>query len=423
MGSVNLPAQPDAPDYAAANREAIYTDIETLPIRRQLDSAARAGKKLEYQDPQTGETKVADFSGLGDLDFAKGYADLLLKSNEDIQRGQLSLREALGESNAKQTAKEIRAADPNAADTRDMLTIQLLSDLRMPKDQIDADKGVLSAASRFQDQQTDPRLGNLYAEADRLYNPDVKDSSTAALNVGLQKALEDFQLGGKLDEATRREITDNVRAGQAARGNFLGDSASVVETLELGSAAEKRKADRLAALLDVQGRAFGQNSSLRNERNAVIGAKLATQADLQSREFSQGQSILANALQAAQAAAGETRTARNETYAREQQKKANASAFVLGQPVTNQFGSLAAAQNGAVGFTPVQQQTIGANGNAGQLGAQWAQNNYSQATNMWNTQANIAAQGSPWMALLGNVAGGIAGGVGAGLGGAAAAAI
>ena len=51
MGKGSQPEAPAPPDYAAANREGIYADIETLPIRRLLDYAIRAGEKVEYAAP------------------------------------------------------------------------------------------------------------------------------------------------------------------------------------------------------------------------------------------------------------------------------------------------------------------------------------------------------------------------------------
>ncbi|WP_404422900.1 hypothetical protein [Nibricoccus sp. IMCC34717] len=455
-----LPPQPDPPDYAAANREGIYTDIETLPIRRMADQAARLGKKIEYADPRTGEWTVADFSGLGDIEYAKAAARLALDTNEQMQRGQLELRQSryfdpkayaakypdlkeyyqshkfeapdfdtflrnhwenfgqyeretgspditLGEANAQQTAREIRAADPLAYDTRQELTGKLLGELQGPEEQIDANAGVLDAASAIRSQRADPRLGTLYDEARSLYGTDVNDSSTDALNFGLKQALADYQLGGKLDDATKREITDSVRAGQASRGNFLGDAAATVEAMEMGSAAEQRKQQRLGQLLDVQGRAFGQNTQLRGDRLNALNSRFGMLQGLQGNDFNQRQAILGNALNASQTAAGEERAARQETYGRKQQKFANASAFVLGMPVTNQFGSLGAAQQGSVGFTPITgAPTATLNANAGAQGAQWAQGNYNTAANMWNTAANVAAQdNASKMGLIGGIAG------------------
>lgn len=386
------------------------------------------------------------------------------------------------------------------------------------------------------------RLGSIYDEATRLPST-VSDPTSATLNAGLAGALADYQLGGKLDDTTRRDLLNEVRAGQVARGNYLGDAAAVVEATELGNAAEQRKAQRLQTVLAAQSQAFGQNSALRDQEAALRSTRLGALTNLQGQDFGQesalrgeqaqlagltaqeqqalraeqagyagagadrtaalraeqagyagagadrtaalrneqagyatgaqgltnaqtmqlaqlaqqiygtgasvrGEQLATNSArlgtlaglagqdQAAQqqayagqlngagqafaadnALAGEERAARAETLGRSQQKLANVSAMVLGQPITNQFGSLAGAQQGAVGFQPIAYQGgAGLNQNAGQQAAGFAQGNYGTASNNWSTSANIAAQGSPWMALAGQVAGGAAGGAGAALG-------
>ena len=52
------PEAPAPPDYAAANREGIYADIETLPIRRLLDYASRAGESVKYVKPGAEQRKI-----------------------------------------------------------------------------------------------------------------------------------------------------------------------------------------------------------------------------------------------------------------------------------------------------------------------------------------------------------------------------
>jgi len=360
MGSTKVAAAPAAPNYADATREGIYTDIATLPLRRMIEQAAMLGEMVEYRDPKTGKMVTADFTGLGDAAGYEQLARLLGQSNADLQRQQLALREELGVRNAEQTAKEIQAADPLAYETRQQLTSDLLGALRESRDPVAVNQSIYDAATRF----------------------GAEDPSTAALNFGLLQALEDYQRGGELDPDTERQILNTVRAGQAARGNYLGDAAAVVEAATMGQAAEQRRAQRLAQLLDVQGRAFGQNQQLNQ-----------------------------SALAAAQAVAGEERAARNETFGRQQQDLANASAMVLGQPITNQFGSLAGAQNGAVAFNPLTSSGFSSvNPNAGAAGAQWAQQNYSDALNAWNTMAGIAqADTASRNSMLGAGAGAAAG--------------
>lgn len=384
--------------------------------------------------------------------------------------------------------------------------------------------------------RTPGRLGSIYDEVTRLPT-EASDGSTDVLNSGLMKAYEDFQLGGKLDEDTKRNLLNDVRDGQVARGNYLGDAAALTEATELGSAAEARKAQRMQTLLDVQSRAFGQNSALRGEGDARTRDRLNRLAGLQETAFGQEQSqrgeqasfATAKAAEAArlrgeraglattnaaqrsalrgeqggfasgaaavrsgvrgeqagfattesgedmtragqlaalaqqifgtgaamrgevrgaqasrlglmsgiagqdfgqdqqaytstvnganafltaqQLMAAEERAARQETLGRSQQKLANVSAMVLGQPITNQFGSLGAAQQGAVGFNPIAYRGgPEQNANAGQNAANFAQQSFGTNANMWTTKANIAQQDNAGKMSM------ISGGAGAAMG-------
>ncbi|PAW75175.1 MAG: hypothetical protein B9S38_02495 [Verrucomicrobiia bacterium Tous-C4TDCM] len=449
MGSPSIPAQPAAPDYAAANREAITTDISTLPVRRQIDTAARLGQRVTYLDPQTGQEKTVDFTGSGDSAYAQQMADLAASTNATTQRQQLQLRQELGEANARQTAAEIRAADPEGYQARQDLTNRVRQEMAMGPASVAASGNIASAENRMWNiansapgadgrlgglidraGNADGRLGNIYDEATRLPGA-ASDSSTNALNAGLQRAMQEFELGGKLGADEKRALLNDVRAGQAARGNYLGDGAAVAEQMEVGQAEDARKAQRLSSLLAIQGAAFGQNSQLRDEtaRNATNrvntmaavqgqdfgqrSTQIGQQAGLIGQDFGQNQQAYTTGLNAAQAAfsgtqamANDQRAARQEGFGYDQQRLANASSVALGAPITNQFGSLGGAQQGAVGFTPTNfQPGQTTNPNAGALGANFAQGNFGTQANMWGQRANIAAQGNPWMSLLGNAAG------------------
>lgn len=384
--------------------------------------------------------------------------------------------------------------------------------------------------------QDSSRLNSLADEADQRLTGDVSDSSTAALNKGLQQASDEYALGGKLDDATRSEVEQQVRQGQAARGNILGNAATFTEAMELGKAGEARKAQRLQQLLNVQNQAFGQNSQLRdqqrqamdqrfstlasldnqgfdrtmsrdqvlaalqqqetgqrssavdqrlnslgnlqgqnftqqqtldngrrqdvNTRLAALGdvqgkftdnsryadsarladasARFGTLSALQGQKFAQDQTQNQNDLQnfgflsglvSADVAQNQTRyqnemgqigteaqlrgqqtsedrATRAENYGRDQQKLANASSFILGQPITNQFGSLQAAQNGSVGFNQV-----------GYKGGQTVADPQAATSQIFGTQADLYKQSrqlqqdsnNQWMQLAGSAAGAAAG--------------
>lgn len=451
MGSPSIPAQPAAPDYGTANKTAIQTDISTLPLRNQINQAAQLGQSITYKDPVTGEEKTADFTGMGSAAAAEQAAKILGQTNADMQRQQLALRQELGVKNVQQTVDELKAADPQGYALRQQLTQQAAAGLGQTSSYApsanlaSAENRMWNIANSAPDAsgageklatlyntagQKDPRLGNIYDQATKLPES-FTDATADALNPVLRGALGEYALGGHLDDSELRDVTNNARAGQTARGNYLGDAAAVSEAMDQGSAASARKQQRLMNLLGIQSQAFGQGDALRNEGQAAKLARLGMMSGVQNQDFGQGmqrisqqaglvgqdfgqhQQAYTTGLNAAQAAFGGTqamandqRTAQQLNFAQDQQRLANASAIALGAPVTNQFGSLGGAQQGAVGFTPVNYQPVGQlNQNAGAQGAQFAQGNFGTQAGMWGKSADIAAQGNPWMSLLGNVAG------------------
>lgn len=554
MGSVNMPAQPPPPDYAAATKEGIYTDIDTLPIRNQINQAAQLGQKVTYTDPVTGETKTADFTGMGNDQAAKQAAQILTDTNAALQRQQLQLRQELGVPTVEQTVAEVKAADPTAYATRQALEEKLLGNLNGSPSQVSpstalqaayanleatgmnapgndnrlanlynsagglnanlGDFGQIGVLQGLQGQiASDPgaaptlqalqrqaagdtqgarqlgasqtQLGSIYDQATRLPT-NFSDAATAALNPALQSALDDYALGGTLNDTQLRDVTNNVRAGQMARGNFLGDASALQEAIQQNAASDALKQQRLQNLLDIQSQVFGQSDALRNESNAAAQQRLATMAGLtgQQTALTSQQEALAQSLRNEQAgyatsAADQTTAQRNQlaalaqqifgtgntlqtqqyqqqlqqlgllgnlagqdfnqnqaayntrlnaagqtfqgagaiaanqqqvdntNYARSQQDLANASAMVLGMPVTNQFGSLQGAQQGAVGFTPISYTPVGQlNQNAGANAANFAQQSFGTNANMWNTQAQAAAQSSQGLtSMLGSLGG------------------
>lgn len=522
--STNLPAAPAAPDYAKANKEGIMTDIDTLPLRRQIEAASAGGTKLTYKDMVTGEEKTADFTGLGEADRAARAAKIMSDQNAAIQKDQLALRKEIGTGNAQQTTAELRAADPKAYAARMALGEKLtdeafgkadygkyvidnpdlakaymtetggsltegdadgkiaawgkthydkyganedrkLTRSGAPGNEVDLDTSAAGMAARVRERaargevggvETDTsagklndrvrglqgavpddqdRMAALYRETQGM-DTSASDESSAALGEGLAQAQAEFRKGGKLDDDTKRELLNETRSGQAARGNYLGDAAAVAEATELGGAMERRKEQRLSNLMDVQGRVFDQNDRLRGEKRSAVQDRLSRLAGLVGQDNTQknttwdkvkgalGMEHDVNLAQLGENRAtrnenagirseneanwnrnmdrenlqnkqqvDENRATRNENYARSQQKLANASSMILGNQLTNQWGGLAAAANGTVGaptgvgYTP----GIGQNANAGAAGNAAAGNNFNNLTNMWNTAANIAA--------------------------------
>ena len=174
---------PDAPDYAAANREGVLADIETLPLRKMIEAAAKLGTKVEYKDPKTGQTIKADFTGFGDVDQARGQLEFSKESAETMAKLALDLQTKYGDQYIEARLKELEASDP------------------------------VGFALRKKYGET------VSAELDNGY---------------------------ELAPGMREEVVQAERAAQAARGNILGQSSGAVEAMQTGNAAFRLYQQRLA---------------------------------------------------------------------------------------------------------------------------------------------------------------------------------
>ncbi len=277
---------PDIPDPAKAAQDAVFTDVSTLPQRRLIDAAAKTGGKVTIGG------KVYDFTGLGDADVAKQYADAMAAAT-------LANQKEFGDKQIQQRLDELKLSDPEGVATRQRLYDQIVGDLNKQPDR---------------------------PTADSLQ----------------QSILDDLNKGATLDPEVQRQLSQQVRGGQVARGNFLGNAATGQEVQALTKAGEDQRAQR-------QQRAITFLSS------------------------------------------GET--PEDVAYRRNQQGESNLGSFLTGQTPTAQFGQLAGAQNQAVPFYNygTGQQT---NPNAGAQGNQFANSVYSSQANLYANQVN------PWMAGL-----------------------
>lgn len=180
---MSSPKPPDPPDLAAANEAAVYADVETLPIRKMIESAAALGTSVTYTDPQTGEQKTADFTGFGDIDQSRAQLEFMAESASTIARSQLDVQKEFGEEFIKQRIKELELSDPQGTEIRRMLG---------------------------------------------------------------EEAKKDLQAGYGLGDELRQEVTQAVRGAQAARGNIMGDANAAAEAFAVGDAAIRLRQQRLA---------------------------------------------------------------------------------------------------------------------------------------------------------------------------------
>lgn len=388
MGS-KAPESPPPPDMAKANREGIQMDIDTLPLRRQVEQASALGQGAVFNGKY--------YSNAADAYAAKQANDALVAQSEAEGKGLNAIKEQILD--AREMARlNFRNGDrENYTAIADALEAKLktgaagnplagevgdftgLGDDVLSRKYLDiALDGADELARRQLAMRKEIGIENVkqtlaelkasdpegYAAREKIQREVERsvtgyDENAGDLGKILKDARDDYALGSKLDASTANEVEQAARAAQSARGNILGIGAAAQEAMALGSAGEQRRMMRREAL------------------GAVDSAN----------------------------------------YGRKQQNLANASSFLLGNPITNQFGSLAGAQSGALNYQP-QNPTkgIGQDAGAGARSQGYAQQNYSQAMDAYNKEAS---KGNPWMNIasgaIGAGVGAFTGGLGGGL--------
>jgi hypothetical protein len=99
---------PPAPNYAAANREAVQADIDTLGTRRRIEQASKLGRSV--YDPDTGKTY--DFSGLGDSELGKEQARVDAETADMQAQAMLDQSRKYGSQFIDEARKGLEQSDP-----------------------------------------------------------------------------------------------------------------------------------------------------------------------------------------------------------------------------------------------------------------------------------------------------------------------
>jgi hypothetical protein len=174
---------PDAPDYGKASAEGLIADINTLPVRRMIEAAAKTGGTVTFKDFQTGENKTFDFKGYGEADVERAKLDYQLESADRVAASTLALEQKYGSDFIKTRLAELEQSDPTGFALRKKLGETVSSEL---------DKGY------------------------------------------------------GLSDSQRAEVVGAERAAQAARGNILGSSSGASEAMAAGDAGYRLYQQRLA---------------------------------------------------------------------------------------------------------------------------------------------------------------------------------
>lgn len=301
-----------APDMAAANREAVYAQAETFPLLRQLEAAARLGKKGIFVNPATGKTEAYDFSGMSDIDVTRETAKALSEMAPELARQQLETSRQYGEAQAQQRRKELEAADPE----RYKLYDQFLTSLRQGQG------------------ETPPTIAA--PEAERVQNAAaMRDVGTSAEMRGALERQVNAELAqtGSLPPGLQRAMEQSLRARGAATGNILGNAAALREALGVSQAIQQSDQNRRAQALGLL--QSGQTSADVANRNA--------QQNFQNILMATGQRN-----QAQQQSFANQLASQQQQIAGRQQGVANIQSALGLAPIVSQAAQLGGLQQGAV---------------------------------------------------------------------------
>jgi hypothetical protein len=355
----------NAPDMAAANREAVMAGIETFPLQRQIEAASRIGTTVDvpiYKDgKETGQYKTIDFSKTSDVALTKAIgealADLaplmaerqLASSTKDVGGGL-----NLGQAFARQRRAELEALDP----TRYGLYEKFLGDIRQGPS---AESLAVTEAPVYE------RVGMPTGPRDTGSAAQMRSDLERQIAAGLAQA-------GTLDPTMIRAAEQAARARGTATGNILGNLSAFREARAVGEAI---------ANADVQ------------RRQQALGLLQSgqTTSDVANR---QAQEAFQNIL----AATGQRNTAMQQTFAGQmaqqqqrqnigQQNIANIQSALGLQPIVTQAAQLPGLQQGASPFSVpqlMQGMQMASPAQAMQMGSNFALTNAQNAFNA--SQAN-----------------------------------
>ena len=360
----STPPQPDPPDLSGATREGVYSDIETLPVRRQLERAARLGEKIEYTIPRhqraggdwvEAETKTADFTNLGDVNLTGQEMNAMLDLIPTMSQAQLDNLSEFGPQFVAEQREQLRQMAPEEFDLREEFATRLRGGERTAEELASG----MPAVPEYEEAADAPTLGDTGIQA--------------SMRADVEEAIADrLALGEGLSGEQVRAIEQSILGAAAKRGQALGGGTALREILGKFRAGEE----------------------LGRQRRAEAGGWLASgqgTADTQNRLAQQSFANAMGRVQQINQARGATFAGQQQNIGTQigarQQDISNIQSLLGLQTVAAQGGALAGLQQGAAPFAQPQiSRGIGLNAQAGAQGAQFAGNVFGNQANMWQTQ-------------------------------------
>jgi len=302
----------EAPNLAAANKEAVEAQAETYPKLRALDAAARLGTKIKYED------KEYDFSGIGDIDTGEAFARAAAAIAPELTGKQLDLAKQYGTQFAQQRRNELEALDPEKFKLYDQFLKNTGGDIAAPDTRIDS--------------PTYERVGIPTAQQDTGASQLIRSELERQIQQGLSQV-------GTLDPSMERRVQQAARARGSSIGNVLGNPSALRESLAIQDALGNANSQRWNAAMGLL--QSGQSTSDTANRNA--------QEAFQNILAATGQRNTA----AQQSFAGQL-TSQQQMLSGRQQNIANAQSALGLQPVSSQAAQLGGLQQGASPFITPQ---------------------------------------------------------------------
>ena len=302
----------EAPNLAAANREAVEAQAETYPKLRALDAAARLGKKVIYEDQEY------DFTGIGDVDTGEAFARAAAKIAPELTGKQLELAKEYGTQFAQQRRNELEALDPEKFKLYDQFLKNTGGDIAAPDTRIDS--------------PTYEQVGIPTAQQDTGASQVIRSELERQIQQGLSQV-------GTLDPSMERRVQQAARARGSSIGNVLGNPSALRESLAIQDALGNANSQRWNAAMGLL--QSGQSTSDTANRNA--------QEAFQNILAATGQRNTA----AQQSFAGQL-TSQQQMLSGRQQNIANAQSALGLQPVSSQAAQLGGLQQGASPFITPQ---------------------------------------------------------------------
>jgi hypothetical protein len=361
---------PGAPDLTQATRAGVEADAETLPIRRQIEAAARAGRPVTYQAPEQRLRTNA---------VRHPVTNKWVQYNaEDWQPGGQFFNLALEQENKNRERRgkaALTAENFNPSPRVQERTINVPAQ----------DKTVDFTGLGEADVQGKIATGmaDVYAELSRKY-------------------------GVAFAEEARRQLEQSDPEGTAARKNMLDLIQKQIQDKPERPVAElldQQVASQLSA-------GSGMDEMSRSLLDDAVNRALSDRSQRAGMDFSEPMTTGFEGMARQQAAAQKGMgwlaggsTPEDVEYRRTQQNLSNLGAFINQQSPVTQFHNLSGAQQGATPFKPGTAMPNVTGGDQGS--AQFAQN-------VWGTQLNNSLQSvSPWITGLSALASGSAGMAGA----------